>query len=199
MAGEDISAFIMAGGQSKRFGRDKALFPYRGVTLIERVIGAVRTVIPRVAIIADTADRYRFPDIPCYADIMPGLGPAGGVYTAVRVAETGRAFVFACDMPDLEAGLIRYMISVSDGYDVTIPLIGGNYEPLHAVYSRECGGPMEKSIRRGERRIVGFFDDVRVRPVTEEEIRKFADPSRAFRNLNFLHEAGEEPGDDTTG
>ena len=191
MTVEDISAFIMAGGRSRRFGEDKALYPYRGRTLIEHAVETVRAVIPRVAIIADTADRYRFPGIACHADIMPGMGPAGGVYTAVRVAETVRAFVFACDMPDLDAGLMRYMISVSEGYDVTIPLLGGNYEPLHAVYSRNCAGPLERHFGEGKRRIISFFDDVRVRPVTEEEIRKFADPSRAFRNINYRRDAEE--------
>jgi molybdopterin-guanine dinucleotide biosynthesis protein A len=185
----DISAFIIAGGQSKRFGRDKALFSYCGRPLIEHVIETLQRSFGRVAIVADRADRFRYPGIPCYADIIAGLGPIGGVFTALCTMDTARVFVFACDMPGLNADLITYMKNIPGEHDAVVPLIGGQYEPLHAIYANTCLAPIEQIIRAGQRRVVSFFDRVSVCPVTEEEIRKFVDPSLAFRNINYFHEA----------
>ncbi len=180
-----ISAFIIAGGKSSRFGQDKSLFPYQGKPLIEHVIEAIRPVIERISIIGGGAERFTFLGIPCRGDIIPGLGPIGGVYTALHESETERAFVFACDMPGLNTELIRFMASLSEGFDVTVPAVNGKYEPLHAVYSKSCITHIEKSIRDGNRRTVGFFDRVSVRSVTGDEIRAFADPKTVFRNINY--------------
>jgi molybdopterin-guanine dinucleotide biosynthesis protein A len=103
--------------------------------------------------------------------------------------DTARVFVFACDMPGLNADLITYMKNIPGEHDAVVPLIGGQYEPLHAIYANTCLAPIEQIIRAGQRRVVSFFDRVSVCPVTEEEIRKFVDPSLAFRNINYFHEA----------
>lgn len=181
----DISAFIIAGGQSQRFGRDKALFEYRGKPLIRHVIDAVRPAIEQIAIVADDADKYAFLGLPCHRDAIAGLGALGGLYTALLRAGTERVFVTACDMPGLSAGLIRFMAEESSGYDVTVPWIDGRAEPLHAVYAKTCIEQIEKNIRSGQRQIIRFFNDVSVRKVTGEEVGHFGDPALIFRNINY--------------
>jgi molybdopterin-guanine dinucleotide biosynthesis protein A len=192
MRPQGISAFIIAGGQSSRFGEDKCLFRYQGRALIERVIESVRPVIDRIAIVADDAGRFAYLGLPCHGDIFHGLGPFGGIHAALVNSQTERAFIFACDMPDISAALISHMAAVPGEFDVIIPVIAGKYEPLHAVYAKSCAGPMEKSIRGGARRIISFFDEVSVRTVPEEEIRKYADPSLVFRNINYRRDAAEQ-------
>jgi molybdopterin-guanine dinucleotide biosynthesis protein A len=189
MTHSDISAYIIAGGRSKRFGQDKALYPYQGRPLIEYAIETAKRAFGRVAIVADRADRFSFPDIPCHPDLVPGLGPIGGVLTALHHSDTDHVFILACDMPELDQGLMVHMGEVSAEYDVTVPWVKGYYEPLHAIYSKNCIAPIEASIKRGQRQIVSFFDLVSVRRVIEEEIRGFVDPSLAFRNINYLHDA----------
>jgi molybdopterin-guanine dinucleotide biosynthesis protein A len=186
---KEISAFIIAGGKSSRFGEDKALFIYRGMPLIALVAKVVGSVLGPPSIIADEGERFGFLGLPCYGDLLHGTGPFGGVYSALAYAATERAFVFACDMPELDPGLIRFMAGESKGFDVTVPLVNGNYEPLHAVYAKSCLGLMEMRIKQGQRRIVGFYGEVSARTVSEDEIRRFADPSRVFRNINYPHEA----------
>ncbi len=186
-----ISAFIIAGGQSSRFGGDKSLFLYHGKPLVERVVSAVRPVMDTITIIGGDAERFAFLGIPCRGDIISGLGPLGGVYTALRVAETERAFVLACDMPGLNTELIGFMASLSKGFDVTVPVVDEKYEPLHAVYAKSCIPHIEKNIQDGKRRIIGFFDMVSVRAVTEEEICAFSDPKSVFRNINFRDDVND--------
>jgi molybdopterin-guanine dinucleotide biosynthesis protein A len=142
-------------------------------------------LMEQITIIGGDPERFTFLGIPCRADIIPGLGPLGGLHTALKVSETKSAFVLACDMPGLNAGLIRFMADVSKGFEVTVPVLDGRYEPLHAVYAQSCIAHIESRIRKGERRTVSFYDSVSIRAVTEEEIRAFADPETAFRNINY--------------
>ena len=117
------------------------------------------------------------------------MGAFGGVYTALLRAETGRVFVVACDMPWLSTDLVRYMASLSAAYDVTMPQVRGEFEPLHAVYAKTCTVHIEKNMLAGQRRIISFFGDVSVRTVTDDEIRRFGDPDRIFSNINYLKDA----------
>jgi molybdopterin-guanine dinucleotide biosynthesis protein A len=185
MKKDEISAFIIAGGKSSRFGEDKTLFKYRGRPLIELVVEAVRPVIPAIAIVADDVKKFGYLGLPCHRDIVAGLGPIGGIYTGLVKSGTGRTFMVAADMPHLNPDLIRYMISMSEGYDVTVPVVGDWYEPLHAIYSRSCRSAIERHLEKGDRQIITFFREVSLRKVTEDEIIKFTDPKRAFRNINY--------------
>jgi molybdopterin-guanine dinucleotide biosynthesis protein A len=183
---DNINAFVIAGGKSRRFGRDKALYPVDGVPLIERVLSVLGEVFTEIAIIADDNDRFSGLGIPCHTDIVKGWGPLGGIYTALHHARPGGCFVVACDMPFLSASLIRGMSELMEGNDVVIPYLGGNYEALHAFYSPNCLPAARRSIDRGERRVVHFFDDVMVRRVEAGWITRIADPARVFININYL-------------
>ena len=183
----DISAYILAGGKSSRFGENKALYNYEGTPLIQRIVLTVRAVIPRVGIIANQPELYTFLDLPVYTDIIPGLGPMGGIYTALRHSSTRYVFIAACDMPCISPEVIEYMISVAGNHDVTIPWNDNFYEPLHAIYSRSCLGTIESMIERDERRVSAFLETeaVSIRRVLFDEISTIADPSSIFRNINF--------------
>jgi molybdopterin-guanine dinucleotide biosynthesis protein A len=192
MKEDALSAFIIAGGESRRFGKDKTLFQYMGRPLIELVIESVKPAIPTIAIVADDIKKFEYLGLPCHRDIVAGLGPIGGIYTGLVNSQTDRAFMVAADMPGLDPDLIRHMVSISEGYDVTVPMVAGSYEPLHAIYSRNCRVPIEKCLERGGRQIISFFSEVSVRKVTEDEIIKFIDPRRAFRNINYISDMNHE-------
>ncbi len=181
-----ISAFILAGGKSRRFGDDKSIFMFRGRPLIEHVVEAIQQVIGHIAIVGDVSGKFAYLGLPSYEDIKAGIGPLGGLYTALQKAETDRIFVFPCDMPGLNTGLIRYMSALDIGsHDAIVPVIDGFYEPLHAVYSKSCLDPMESHIREGSRQIVRLLKKINIRVVTEKEISVYANPRTVFRNINF--------------
>jgi len=189
---ENTLACVLAGGQSIRFNDDKSLFPYKGKPLIMHVIDAIRPAFQQIAIIADDTGKFAHIGIPVITDTIKGRGPLGGIYSALCHAEGMNAFVFACDMPDLSIGLIQYMLSLSPEYDVIIPKQGSFYEPLHAVYSARCLGPIKELLESGENRVVRFFGSVAVREVTEDEIRRFSDdPCRVFHNINYKKDIRE--------
>jgi FdhD protein len=95
-------------------------------------------------------------------------------------------------MPRLDAGFIRHLAGLSRGYDVTVPVVNGEFETLHAVYSKQCLGAVRDAIESGEKRIVSFFGRVRVLKVGEAEIARFGRPDEMFRNINFRNDLDDD-------
>ncbi|MCU0847459.1 MAG: molybdenum cofactor guanylyltransferase [Spirochaetes bacterium] len=185
MKQSSASAFILAGGKSQRFGSNKAVSILDGKPIISHVIDAVYSVIKNISIIANKPEDFRFLNLPVYQDLIMDIGPLGGIYTALSLSATRKSFIVACDMPGIEPRLIEWMVMESSGYDIVVPLLNGNYEPLHAVYDRSCLPATGKIIHDGGRQPAALYSQVKTRAVTLEEIKKFADPSRIFRNINY--------------
>ncbi|HON78778.1 MAG TPA: molybdenum cofactor guanylyltransferase [Spirochaetota bacterium] len=181
----DVSAFIIAGGKSRRFGEDKTLFVYRGKPLISHVFDILKGVFAHVAIVADRGERFTWLGVPCYPDIVQDAGPMGGIYTALHHTTTERTFIVAVDMPGLCEDLVRHLVEMSRGNKITVPCINGKYEALHAVYSRGCLPEIELLVKSGKLKIVKYLDSAGPTCIGEQEIRMFADPAEVFRNINY--------------
>ena len=181
-----MSAFILAGGESKRFGRDKSLYIYKNKPLIEHVFDVLKTIFIDISIISNDYDRYSYLRLPSFPDNINGKGPLIGIHSALCHSKTSNAFIVACDMPNIDSKFIKYLISISMGFDVIIPYINNNYEPLHAIYSRDCIVHIKKQIEDGERKISSFFDKVTVKKINKEVIDQYADCTHVFKNINFL-------------
>jgi molybdopterin-guanine dinucleotide biosynthesis protein A len=181
---EKVTGVILAGGKSRRYGQNKALVQIQGSPLIQRVVGIMRSVFQDLLLITHQPEEYAFLDLPTTRDLIPGLGPIGGLYTALRVIPAQTAFLVACDMPFLNPRLIRYMVESRGDYDVVVPRIGSNYEALHALYRKTCLPVLEKFIKSGHYQMFRFYPHVRVRCVGEEEIRSLDPDLRSFFNVN---------------
>jgi len=96
--------------------------------------------------------------------------------------------VVACDMPFLQAAMLRYLITQMTGYDVVVPDALGELQTLHAIYSKACLQPIERCLVTNRLRIVDFFPDVRVRTVTASELEPYDPELLAFQNLNTPEE-----------
>ncbi|MDP3786541.1 MAG: molybdenum cofactor guanylyltransferase, partial [Candidatus Omnitrophota bacterium] len=92
--------------------------------------------------------------------------------------------VVACDMPFINTGLIEYMITLKDGFDIVVPRIGGKYEALFALYSKNCVKSICEAVEKDRLTVRGLFADVRVRELAGEEIMKFGDVDTMFMNMN---------------
>ena len=179
-----ISAIVLAGGQSRRMGRDKALIDYQGRPIIAHVIDTLRALSDDIAVVSNQSDLYGPFGARVVPDYEPPCGPLGGIAAGLQAAQHPLAVVVACDMPFLNVTLLRWLIDLADGYDAVVPQTGDEFEPLHAVYRRECYSPMVRRIERGERRVISFFADVRLRPVPEPEWRVLDPAGRSLANLN---------------
>ncbi|MCL4487554.1 MAG: molybdenum cofactor guanylyltransferase [Chloroflexi bacterium] len=116
-----VTGLIMAGGQSRRMGRDKAWIDFQGKALVEHVLDHVRPLCSEVYIVANDAAAFESLGVPVVPDIFPGKGPLGGVYSGMLVAREQHCLAVACDMPFLNPALVRFLISLAPDYDVVIP------------------------------------------------------------------------------
>ncbi len=176
----DVTGVILAGGQSQRMGRDKASLVFAGQTLFERVIAVLRPLFPTLLIAGDRPDLARA-DIACVADLYPGSA-LGGLYTALRQAQTPYIFATACDMPFIRSDLVRAIVARRAQCDVVVPRLPGGFEPLFALYHKNCLGPMREMLEEGNFRIFDFYPRVRTCPIASSELP--AGWPAALRNIN---------------
>ena len=87
-------------------------------------------------------------------------------------------------MPFLNQALLSYMIEVSDGFDFVLPHINNQFEPLHAVYSKNCIAPIEFILKQGRKVIIELFNFVKVRYIEAEEVDRFDPQHLSFFNIN---------------
>ncbi len=185
-----LTGAILAGGQSRRMGRNKAFLPFGETTLIEAVAARLRDVCgTRLLLVTRLPEEYRGLGIPTVADALPSGQSLTGIYTALLHARAP-TFVCACDMPFLNPALIRHMASLAAGVDIVIPHHDGEYEPLHAIYTPGCLDAIRRCLER-QGRNVDVLSEVRVRVVEAAEARRFDPDLRSFTNLNTPEEYAE--------
>jgi molybdenum cofactor guanylyltransferase len=198
---EPLSAAVLAGGQSRRMGTDKALLPLRpgDPPLAQVVLDRVRAVAAEVMIVAAERPAYARFGVPVVPDRYPGTGTLGGIATALAAASHDYCLVVACDMPFLNPALLRWLAGLPRDYDALVPRLPGEsrqggafvFQTLHAIYARSCLPAIERRLGAGHLRVVGFFEDVRVRAVEEREVRALDPDLRSFFNANTPEAAAE--------
>jgi molybdenum cofactor guanylyltransferase len=184
----DISCIILAGGKSVRYGHDKVLEKFGNTSLLEQVISHTDPLSKEIIIV--TAKERTFPQfenhpkVRVVTDILPGQGSLGGVYTGLVKSKSFYNLVLAADMPFLNESLLKYMIKAAEGYDFVVPKINNWYEPLHAIYSKNCIDPIDTILKTGKKVIVELFNYVKVRYVEAEEVDKYDPQHLSFFNIN---------------
>jgi molybdopterin-guanine dinucleotide biosynthesis protein A len=179
-----VSGIVLAGGSSSRLGQDKALVCIAGRSLIERVIDVLRPLVSNIVLVAQSSEPLAYLGLPVVADVYPGVGTLGGLHAGLSAIHTEYGLVVGCDMPFLNAGLLRFMISQARGYDVVMPRVAEYYEPLHALYARRCAPTVERSILAGRRRIRHALADLCIRYIEESEIDRYDPDHLSFYNVN---------------
>jgi molybdopterin-guanine dinucleotide biosynthesis protein A len=179
---------ILAGGLASRFGgRPKGLEQVEGIRIIDRVATALRGATDELLVVANTnAAAAWLPGVPVAGDVRPGLGSLGGIHAAITRA-AAPILVVAWDMPFVPSALLIALRQLGEQrFDVAVPESGSHrgFEPLCAYYAPTCLPAIERHLDDGDRRVIGFFDDVRVARLPADMVRQFGDPDRIFMNVN---------------
>lgn len=189
----ELSCIILAGGKSKRLGRNKVAEIVGNKNLLERAVCCLSSFDSEIIIVK--AQDSLLPEIPAFPklkvveDIYPGKGSLGGVYTGLKMSDSLLNLVVACDMPFFNIDLLRYLIKLANDFDVVLPQVNDEMlEPLHAVYSRNCIIHMEYLINHGILSFLELFPMVNVRYVKEAEIAKIDPEHLSFFNINTEHD-----------
>ncbi len=185
-----VGLAILAGGGSRRMGQDKALKPFLGRPLIERVLARLAGLADEIFVVANRPEQFTFLNLPLYSDLIPGRGVLGGLYTALAVAQAPLLAVAACDMPFASAALFAYeaaflaagqpfvdqsttFVEQAAPFSVDAAMPSGEHglEPLHAVYRRETCLPLVRAaLDAGEWKLISWLSRAKVRYIIPAEL-----------------------------
>jgi len=183
-----VSGVVLAGGESRRLGRNKALERIGGQALIERVLESIAPLTAEVIVVVASPEQAAAlplpPGVRTVSDRYPRCGSLGGIYTGLSTSREPWALVVACDMPSLNPRLLRCLMTMRRNADAVVPRLKGQPEPLHALYSKTCLEPMERMLEARQLKIAPVFEAVRVRYVDERTIDRIDPGHRSFFNVN---------------
>jgi molybdopterin-guanine dinucleotide biosynthesis protein A len=180
----DIDAAILAGGRASRLhGRDKAALEIGDARVLDRQIAVLRAVARRIVIIGGPA-RDVDDEVHVIEDLVPGGGPLGGIYTALRNATTPRMLVVACDMPFLTAPFLEYLASVGHGCDVAVPRDAQGRHPLCAAWDVAAADRLEHLLAQGVRAVADALRLLRVHVIAKDALGTFDPGGRLLHNIN---------------
>jgi molybdopterin-guanine dinucleotide biosynthesis protein A len=181
---------ILAGGKSGRMGRDKATMDAGGATMVERSLEALRPIASPIVVVSDTGDKFRLDGCCEIADRTPGLGPTGGIVTALQYLGRGLHLVVACDMPFLKTELLSLLLHLAeDGDDAVVPLLQGRPEPLCAAY-RDTALPLfEQFLLNRQRAVHLALETLNTRYVDEDQLKRIDPELASFINVNTASDA----------
>ena len=188
-----LTVAIMAGGKSSRMGTDKSFVPLLGKPMIEHILEQVSGLDQdETILITNRPQEYDHLVVPMFGDVLPEKGSLGGIYTAIRSSRGEYTFVIACDMPFINPALMRYMITLrteqGGPYDVIVPRVEGHPQGLHAIYGKACLEPIRSRLDANRLKVIGFYDQVRVRYLDPVEYARLDPDGLALHNINTPEE-----------
>jgi molybdopterin-guanine dinucleotide biosynthesis protein A len=184
--GLDVVAFVVAGGRSARMGRDKALLPWEGQTLLDHALHRLRAITRDVRILCGPEPRYADHGVPLVPDLPAdeGGGALAGVHAGLEAQGERLGLFLAVDLPHVTPDLLAALVEAAADADAAVPVTARGPEPLCAAYGPACREPARRLIAAGNPKLTGFWPEVRVRELGSKDLARFGDPGRLFANLN---------------
>ena len=170
-------------------GRDKALLELGGVPLVARAVRLLESLVESPAVIALPA-RFDGLGLRVIADEQPGLGPLGGIATALRITAHPWNLIVACDLPYLTADWLSYLIerAKSSRADAVLPVSDGGPEPLCAMYHQRALAAIASALARGVRKVTDGLAGLTVLRIAPSEVKAFDSGGQLFKNINSVEE-----------
>jgi len=193
----EVAAFILAGGQSSRMGRDKAWLELAGVPLVVRIAHAVEPLVSTVTVVGPperfkSAGLTAIPDRISKSDTSAELrlGPLGAIVTALNASECRWNLMLACDLPYLSTQWLDWLLqqATASPAQVVMPERIGGVEPLAAVYRKECAAVLSAALAREVRKVSDALSGLRVTVIAETEWRPLDPDGRVLANMNTPEE-----------
>jgi molybdopterin-guanine dinucleotide biosynthesis protein A len=182
---ENIHAFVLAGGKSRRLGQDKALVELDGQPLILRAAEVLRPFVAEVTLLAP-AGRYESFGLPVVADQWPDEGPLGAICTALRSSPAQWKIFLACDLPLVSRQFLSLLVErvQATHSDAVVPRTEDGWQPLSAAYHSRCQTAFARAFQQGERSIVKLLGEIPVEAITSAEMANAGVSEFDLLNLN---------------
>jgi molybdopterin-guanine dinucleotide biosynthesis protein A len=181
----DISGFVLAGGKSRRMGRDKAQIVWRDGTLLTDATDRLKSVTDRVFVVGEV--QVDDPKVKVVHDLVPGSGPMGGIHAALSTTETPWNLVLGVDLPLISTAFLRWMTEIcrSENHKtVIVPRINDEFQPLCAAYHRDFLPICAAALARKQFSIHDLYRITATRIMEEDQIRAAGFAPESFLNVN---------------
>jgi len=177
----------LAGGKSRRMGRDKRFLELEGRTLLEQTLSALEALFSEViVVVAEPTPQLSGLRHRVVTDLIPNCAALGGLYTGLSCAGQPRVFAAGCDMPFLDPAVIKWMIRLDQHSDIVMVQLTSGLQPMHAIYSKACLPDLERMAAAHNLKVQELCQasDLSVRLVSENEIRGVDSQFLSFMNVN---------------
>ena len=181
---DEVSAFVLSGGQSRRMGTDKAFVELEGQSLLIRALTLVTGITPNVQILGSEEKLGEFGEV--VEDQFSNHGPLGGIHAALRTSSSELNLILAVDMPFVPEKFLRYLVGVARQHDavVTVPKVSGRWQPLCAIYRPAFADLALNALQKGHNKIDALFQETTLQVLDDSQLARDGFSSDMFRNLN---------------
>ncbi len=170
----NCTALILAGGESRRMGQDKASLLLGERTLLQSVVATLQPLFAEV-IVSVRQPRHEI-DLPQVCDDPSNTGPLAGLVAGLEGINTPWLFALACDMPFITPAVIEYLAQQRADCQAVVPMVSDYPQPLAAFYAASCL-PLARDCLNGSGKhsLRELLERLQVRYVNEAELLR-ADP-----------------------
>jgi len=194
LSNSNARGYVLSGGASSRFGRDKALVRFGAIPLLLEIVKLAQTCTSEVAVVAG-AQKYGDLDanLEIIEDRWPGEGPLGGIVTGLQhSAATSHPaewnLILSCDLPFLTAEWLKFLVDRARAsppeIQVILPHSAHGPEPLCACYRTSAAEPLKNVFDRGVRKVTQALQQLRTEVLDESIWKRFDSAGRLFWNMN---------------
>lgn len=182
---QEITGVILAGGQSSRFGSNKALAMWRNKFLVQHVSDVLASVFNDILLSTNSPDQFVFLKLPTVADRFQNMGPLAGIHAALNHSLKPWIFVVGCDMPAITPDLIFCLCGYANNeFDAVIPWLKSGPEPLCGLYHKTALAKIELQLTNRKAQMQELLGKLTVRKVNETELQKVSGGLQVFSNIN---------------
>jgi len=171
-------------------GENKAFIQIEGIPIVKRIYNLFKELFQEVMIVTNENQKDLFSnfDSKIYSDLIPDKGALGGLYTGIFYSSFQHSFCVACDMPFIKKSLVQYLIENIGDADVIAPRTIDGFQPLHAIYSKNCLDPIRRMMDEGKSKIIDIYSQVKLKIVDEKDFHCFDPGGESFINVNTPEE-----------
>jgi molybdopterin-guanine dinucleotide biosynthesis protein A len=181
-----LTAVLLAGGDSKRMGTNKAFLALEGRNLVDIVFEKLDSLFSEVIVVTDRLDEFAYLPARVTTDLLNEgeKNALRGIHAGLTLSSHSSCFAVACDMPFLALSLIHCMSRFAGEFDVVVPRIGPYYQPLFAFYNKTTLEVINRQLENKKLKIVDFYSGLRLKEIGEETVRSFDPHMLSFYNIN---------------
>ncbi len=189
---KNLSCIVLAGGQSKRMGKDKAFLSYKGKTFLRNILEKLDKFCNQIIIVGNKDPELYLneansinAEINFTKDKYPYAGPLNGLLSVSDLIKNEVVYVTPCDTPLLNGEIIPFLVESLDNYDAVVPQVNGKYQPLNAVYTKNALKKVKDIYEKENvRSLMGFLKRINTKILDENDIKKIDKDLLTYFSVN---------------